>query len=137
MQVSVLLKAKLENRVAMTMALVTVALVISFIPMTVVFILGDYFQLFRGLLAWRVVETLVYLNSIASPLIYCYRDRLFRIAVLEILRIKKPKAKQFPVGNAVPFVRSRATTRFVWFSEKCCADPKSRKLCHFNKISFL
>ena len=104
-QVTVLLKAKLENRVAMTMALVTVALVISFIPMTVVFILGDYFQVFRGLLAWRVVETLVYLNSIASPLIYCYRDRLFRIAVLEILTIKKPKAKQLPVGNAVRFVR--------------------------------
>ena len=104
-QVSVLVKAKLENRVAMTMALVTVALVISFIPMTVVFILGDYFQVFRGLLAWRVVETLVYLNSIASPLIYCYRDRLFRTAVLEILRIRKPKAKQVPVCNAVPFVR--------------------------------
>ena len=99
-QVSVLVKAKLENRVAMTMALVTVVLVISFIPMTVVFILGDYFQVFSGLLAWRVVETLVYLNSIASPLIYCYRDRLFRIAVLEILRIRKPKAKRFPVGNA-------------------------------------
>ena len=59
-QVSVLVKVKLDNRVAMTMALVTVALVISFIPMTVVFILGDYFQVFRGLLAWRVVETLVY-----------------------------------------------------------------------------
>ena len=106
-QVSVLVKAKLENRVAMTMALVTVALVISFIPMTVVFILGDYFQVFRGFLAWRVVETLVYLNSVASPLIYCYRDRLFRIAVLEILRIRKPKAKQVPVCNAVPFVRRK------------------------------
>ena len=107
MQVSVLVKAKLENRVAMTMALVTVALVIFFIPMTVVFILVDYFQVFRGLLAWRVVETLVYLNSIASPLIYCYRDRLFRIAVLQILRIKKPKAKRFSVGNAVRFVRRK------------------------------
>ena len=106
-QVRVLVKAKLENRVAMTMALVTVALVISFIPMTVVFILGDYFQVFRGLLAWRVVETLVYLNSIASPLIYCYRDRLFRTAVLEILRIRKPKAKQVPVCNAVRFVRRK------------------------------
>ena len=113
-QVTVLLKAKLENRVAMTMALVTVALVISFIPMTVVFILGDYFQVFRGLLAWRVVETLVYLNSIASPLIYCYRDRLFRIAVLEILRIRKPKAKRFPVGNAaVRFVRRQGSSGSV------------------------
>ena len=106
-QVSVLVKAKLENRVAMTMALVTVALVISFIPMTVVFILGDYFQVFRGLLAWRAVETLVYLNSVASPLIYCYRDRLFRIAVLEVLRIRKPKAMQDPVCNAVRFVRRK------------------------------
>ena len=113
-QVSVLVKVKLDNRVAMTMALVTVALVISFIPMTVVFILGDYFQVFRGLLAWRVVETLVYLNSIASPLIYCYRDRLFRIAVLEILRIRKPKAKRFPVGNAaVRFVRRQGSSGSV------------------------
>ena len=112
-QVSVLVKAKLENRIAMTMALVTVALVISFIPMTVVFILGDYFQVFRGLLAWRVVETLVYLNSIASPLIYCYRDRLFRIAVLEILRIRKPKAKLFPVGNAVRSIRRQGSSGSV------------------------
>ena len=112
-RVSVLVKAKLENRVAMTMALVTVVLVISFIPMTVVFILGDYFQVFRGLLAWRAVETLVYLNSVASPLIYCYRDRLFRIAVLEVLRIRKPKARQDPVCNAVRFVRRQGSSGSV------------------------
>ena len=97
----------------MTMASVAVALVISFIPMTVVFILGDYFQVFRGLLAWRVVETLVYLNLLASPLIYCYRDRLFRIAVLEILRIRKPKAKRFPVGNAVRSIRRQGSSGSV------------------------
>ena len=43
-------------------------------------------------------------NSVVNPLIYCYRDCRFRNAVLEILKIKKPKAKN--TGYVV-----RSTTR--------------------------
>ena len=48
----------------------------------------------------RVVETLMFSNSLVNPLIYCYRDCRFKKAVLEILRVKKPKPK-----NAVDKVR--------------------------------
>ena len=43
--------------------------------------------------SWRVGETLMLSNSLVNPLIYCYRDRHFRKAVLEILRIKKLSPK--------------------------------------------
>ena len=48
----------------------------------------------------RVGETLMFSNSLVNPLIYCYRDCRFKKAVLEILRVKKPKPK-----NAVDIVR--------------------------------
>jgi len=37
-------------------------------------------------------------NSIVNPLLYCYRDRRFRKAVLEILGLSKPQANKANIG---------------------------------------
>ena len=92
-QVSVLVTMKLENRVAKTTALVTAALIFSFVPVVSLALLGRFFPVLRQMSAVRVVETLMFSNSLVNPLIYCYRDCRFKKAVLEILRIKKPKPK--------------------------------------------
>lgn len=44
-------------------------------------------------------------NSVVNPLIYGYRDCRLRNAVLEILKIKKPKAKD--TGYVVRFTRRK------------------------------
>ena len=90
-QVSELVNAKHERRVAMTTALVTIAVILSFFPRILSGILQGIYPVFRQRLAMRVEDTFLYLNSVANPLIYCYRDRPFRNAVLETLRIRKPK----------------------------------------------
>ena len=100
---SVLVKAKLENKVAMTTALVTATTILSFLPITVVSVLGGYFPVFREFVAVRVAEAVLYLNAVADPLIYCCRNRHFRIAALKILRIRKPKVMHFPIDAAVRF----------------------------------
>ena len=99
-QVSVLVRMKLENRVATTTALVTAALILSFVPVVSLTLLGEVFPLLHRISSVRVGETLMFSNSLVNPLIYCYRDCRFKKAVLEILKIKKPKQK-----NAVDKVR--------------------------------
>ena len=99
-QVSVLVTMKLENRVAKTTALVTAALILSFVPVVSLTLLGEVFPVLHRMSSVRVGETLMFSNSLVNPLIYCYRDCRFKKAVLEILKIKKPKQK-----NAVDKVR--------------------------------
>ena len=99
-QVSVLVRMKLENRVDKTTAFVTAALIFSFIPVVSLALLGRVFSVLREMSTVRVVETLMFSNSLVNPLIYCYRDCRFKKVVLEILRVKKPKPK-----NAVDKVR--------------------------------
>ena len=103
-QVSQLMTMKMENRVAKTTALVTAALILSFVPVVSVAFLAEVFPILHKMSSWRIAETLVLSNSVVNPLIYCYRDCRFRNAVLEILKIKKPKAKN--TGYVV-----RSTTR--------------------------
>ena len=102
-QITTLVQAKLESKVAMTTGLLTGALIFSFVQMIVVFALGAVSSALRSSSAIRFSETLVQLNSLANPLLYCYRDRRFRNAVLELLRIKKPEAIQ--TGGAARLAR--------------------------------
>ena len=104
-QVSVLVRMKLENRVAKTTAFVTAALIFSFIPVVSLALLGRVFPVLREMSTVRVVETLMFSNSLVNPLIYCYRDCRFKKAVLEILKIKKPKQKN--AVDKVPFTKRK------------------------------
>ena len=90
LQVNVLIQAKLQNRIAMTTALVTIALILSFVPGVIVGIPRRVYPVLRTRFAWRISDSFLYLNSLVNPLIYCYRDPRFKKAVLEMLRIRKP-----------------------------------------------
>ena len=71
LQVNVLIQAKLENRIAMTTALVTIALILSFVPHLIVGTLGRVYPVLRTRFAWRISDSFLYLNSLVNPLIYC------------------------------------------------------------------
>ena len=90
LQVDVLVHAKLENRIALTTAFVTIALILSFVPTVIVGTLGRVYPVLGTRIAWRISDSFLFLNSLVNPFIYCYRDRRFRCAVLELLRIRKP-----------------------------------------------
>ena len=110
-QVSSLVAAKRENKVAKTAGLITVALFFCFLPSAVVDALGTFFPTFRKNWAFRSGETLTQLNSIVNPIVYCYRDRRFRNALLELLRFRKPQATQ-PTDGAARFVRRKKQLGF-------------------------
>ena len=96
-QFNELVNAKLEHRVAMTTVLVTVSPILSFFPTILGVVLQGIYPVFCQRLAVRVEDTFLYLNSVVNPLIYCYRDCRFRNAVLEILKIRRPKVEPFVV----------------------------------------
>ena len=105
-QVTVLVKAKLESKVAKTTVLLTAAVIFSNIPSVVLYFLGEIFPFLRTSVSFRFWETLFQLTSLANPLLYCYRDRRFRNAFLELLRMKKPQATQATAGS-IRYVRRK------------------------------
>ena len=103
-QVTSLISAKLEKKVAKMTALVTAVLIISFLPLIFSVVLSYVFHVLRVRWAWRLPEILIQFNSIANPLIYCYKDRRFKNAVLELLRVRKPGTNQPAAVAGVRFV---------------------------------
>lgn len=104
-QVTALIQRKQEAKVAKTTGLLTLALLISFAPGIIV----SGFQALRTSMGIRVSELLMQLSSLANPLLYCYRDRRFRNAALELLRMKTLQAIQQAPG-AVRTVRRKDST---------------------------
>ena len=93
-QVTALVNAKIQSKVTKTTALITAALFFTIIVAGVLVSLRIILPAFRTNFILQIVGTLFQLNSVLNPLVYFYRDRLFRKAVLELLRIKKPRPIQ-------------------------------------------
>ena len=104
-RVSELVNAKLEQRVAVTTTLVTVALILSFFSNAVIGMLEGVYPVLRKRFVGDLKATLLYTNSVVNPLIYYYRDCRFRNAVLELLRIRKPKVTPYLVTDTPTFAR--------------------------------
>ena len=102
-QVNELVNAKLEQKVAVTTTLVTVALILSFFSNAVVGMLEGVYPVLRKRFVIDLKAMFLYTNSVVNPLIYCYRDCRFRNAVLEILRIRKPKVTPYVVTDTARF----------------------------------
>ena len=105
-QVTVLVKAKLESKVAKTSVLLTATVIFSMFPAMVFYILGEVFPTIHSVVSFRLWEAPVMLYSLVNPILYCYRDYRFRKAVLELLRIRKPRAPVAADGT-VHYVRRK------------------------------
>ena len=80
---------KMESKTAKICGLLTLVIFSSFLPKLLISIFSEIFPApLQSNSAFRLTETLVQLNSLLTPLIYWYRDRRFRNAVLEILRLR-------------------------------------------------
>ena len=88
-QVTFLANTRLESKVAKTTAMITVTIVLSFVPLISIAI----FPAFRSYAANRSAETVVQFNSLVSPIMYSYRDKRFRNAILELLGVKKSQQR--------------------------------------------
>ncbi|XP_020619887.1 adenosine receptor A3-like [Orbicella faveolata] len=103
-QVNALMKLKRESKVAVTTGLLTAVLILSFLPITVVAFLGNVFLVFNTNVAFRFTWAATQLNSLLNPLLYWYRDRRFRIAILKLVGMKSPPQKFQPAVDAARFI---------------------------------
>ena len=89
-EVRSLIKTKLATKVAKTTAILTGTVFISFIPSVIYLFFGEAYPQLRRSSYFRWSMMLAHLNSVFNPVLYCYRDRRYREAMLEILKIRKP-----------------------------------------------
>ena len=132
-RVNALIRAKRESKIAKTTALLTVSLICSFLPAIGVTLLENVYPVFATNSLFRLTEALVQLNSLVSPILYSYRDRKIRKAVLELLQIRKPQPPQ-PEAVALRFVKpnelygtvGQAKTSLAWKSSMKLVTRPSR-----------
>ena len=99
-----LIRAKLATKCAKTTAMLTAVLLILFFPSLAFLLFGEILAALRRSSYFRWSMMLAQLYSLFSPVFYCYRDRRFRYAFLEMVKMKKPAAivqkNNRPIGPA-------------------------------------
>lgn len=102
-QVSFLMKMKRESKVARTTGLLAAVITFSFLPIPAVASLGNVFLVFRTNVAFRLTWAATQSSSLLNPLLYCYRDRRFRNAILKLEGIKSVPQRFRPAVDATRF----------------------------------
>ena len=103
--VNALIQAKLETKVAKTTGILTIFLAISFLPAFAVLIGGAALPTLRRSSVVLWTQLLAHLNTLINPILYCYKIRRFRDAILEMLRFKKSQKRLLGVPAHIPDVR--------------------------------
>ena len=93
-QVSALIKARIESKIAYTVFLLTVAVFIARIPAVVFSIVGTFSPIFQANSFYRWAEIFIQTNSLVNPALYFYRNNRYRKAALKLLRFGKPQEIQ-------------------------------------------
>jgi len=103
-EIRCLIRTKLATKCAKTTAMLTAVLLIAFIPSLAFLLFGEIFHALRRSSFFRWSMMLAQLYSLFNPILYCYRDRRFRDAFLQMLKMKKPAAsaqrKNRRIGSA-------------------------------------
>ena len=89
-------RIKKDRRAVTTLAIILIALIVAYLPATIVGVLTTLPRSisvpprFRVII-WRWVESCIMLGSMFNPVIYCWRMKKLRSAFLEILHLTKPE----------------------------------------------
>ena len=109
--VNALIKARMESKTALTVFLLTIAILIAIVPLGVAHVLAQRSLFFREISVLRWAETFLLLNSIVNPALYFYRNRKYRKAALKLL--SKPREIQPAVHVGLRKGRQRYSSAFV------------------------
>ena len=109
--VNALIKARMESKTALTVFLLTIAILIAIVPLGVAHVLAQRSLFFREISVLRWAETFLLFNSIVNPALYFYRNRKYREAALRLL--SKPREIQPAVHVGLRKGRQRYSSAFV------------------------
>ena len=77
-QVSVLVKARIERKIAHTVCLLTVTVFIATVPLLVVFTAAPFLPFFRSFTVFRWAEVVLQINSLVNPVLYFHKNKRYR-----------------------------------------------------------
>ena len=88
-------RIKKDRRAATTLAIILIALVITYLPAIIMAVLTALPGSIAGpprfrVIIWNWVGVTIMLGSLCNPIIYCWRMTNLRRAFLEILHLRKP-----------------------------------------------
>lgn len=90
-RVNSLIKARIETKIAFTAVVTMVTVFTSAVPLMCFLILATFVPFFRANSVHHWGEIFLQFNSLANPLLYFYRNKHYRKAVLKLLRFGIPK----------------------------------------------
>ena len=100
-------RLKKANKAAYTVAFILAALVLTYLPAIIIAVVAVYIvditlSVMNILFSWSL--TIISLNSVFNPIIYCWRIKKLRHAFLEILHLRQPE-------NSPPAIEMQAIPR--------------------------
>ena len=128
-QVNVLVKGKLESKVAYTTFWPAVFFAVSGFPSLVVYLFRGVSPFFRQVSTIRWVETTFQLNSLFNPLLYWYRYRRLRKATLGLLRCRNK-----PVACTARHIRQRRYSMASIDVEKLQSEQRGARLLRSESL---
>ena len=133
-QVQALVNAKVETKAAYTAFLLTISVSVSIVPMFVVYTFGEVWPSLRKSSFFRWSKTMVSLNSLFNPLLYCYRNRVFRKAVWKLLRStgKSPRIQPVDMDRNQRNIKRARYPESTASTNENNGDLETVEQCHFS-----
>ena len=134
-QVQALVNAKVETKAAYTALLLTFSVGISIAPTFVVFTFGEVWPSLRQSSHFRWSKTMLSLNSLFNPLLYCFRNRVFRKAVWKLLRsprAKSPRIQPVDTDHNQRYIKGARYGTSTASTNENNGDLETFEQCHFR-----
>ena len=106
-QVSFLVKARIERKIAHTACLLTITVFISIVPLMVVFITAPFLPFFRSYTVFRWAEIFLQINSLVNPVLYFHKNKRYRKFALQLFAFSTTEKIESEVDIGRPATQHR------------------------------
>ena len=106
-QVSFLVKARIERKIAHTACLLTITVFISIVPLMVVFITAPFLPFFRSYTVFRWAEIFLQINSLVNPVLYFHKNKRYRKFALQLFAFSTKEKIESEVDIGRPATQHR------------------------------
>ena len=112
-RVSVLVKARIERKIAHTVCLLTVTVFIATVPLLVVFTAAPFLPFFRSFTVFRWAEVVLQINSLVNPVLYLHKNKLYRKVALQLFVFSTTEKIESDFDLGRPATRHRCSFSYL------------------------
>ena len=112
-QVSFVVKARINKKIAHTACLLTVTVFIAIVPLMVVFITASFLPFFRSCTVFRWAEIFLQINSLVNPVLYLHKNKLYRKVALQLFVFSTTEKIESDFDLGRPATRHRRSFSYL------------------------